>query len=114
MRKYFLPSLLFIIFFLLTGSLYTVHETEQVIVLQFGRPIGDVITDAGLKIKIPFIQTVTRFEKRIIEWDGAANEMPTKDNKYSLLLCNFVFRYENEQENKKIMSKIMLPIRKIG
>lgn len=63
-------------------SFYTVDETEQVIITQFGRPVGGVIDQAGLKIKIPFVQEVNRIEKRILVWDGSANDMPTKDKLY--------------------------------
>ena len=65
-----------------TGAFYTVDMTEQVIITQFGQPKGEPITEAGLKFKIPFIQVANRFEKRILEWDGRANEMPTKDKTY--------------------------------
>ena len=58
------------------------NEKEQAIVVQFGKPVGNIITDAGLKFKMPLIQTVIKFDKRILEWDGSANEIPTKDNKY--------------------------------
>lgn len=61
---------------------YTVSETEQVIITQFGKPVGDPIRDAGLHFKLPFIQDVTRIDKRILEWDGRPNEMPTKDKTY--------------------------------
>lgn len=63
-------------------ALYTVDETERVIITQFGKPVGDVIDKAGLKLKIPFIQKVNRIEKRILVWDGSANDMPTKDKLY--------------------------------
>jgi membrane protease subunit HflC len=66
----------------LFGSAYTVSETEQVILTQFGKPVGGPITEAGLKFKVPFIQTVNRLDKRILEWDGTATEMPTKDKLY--------------------------------
>lgn len=65
-----------------SGALYTVDETERVIITQFGKPVGEIINEAGLKVKIPFIQTVNRIEKRILVWDGAANDMPTKDKLY--------------------------------
>jgi membrane protease subunit HflC len=68
--------------FLGFSGAYTVSETEQVIITQFGKPVGDPISDAGLHFKIPFIQEVTRIEKRILEWDGRPNEMPTKDKTY--------------------------------
>lgn len=64
------------------ASLYTVNETERVIITQFGKPVGEVIDRAGLKLKIPFIQVVNRIEKRILVWDGSANDMPTKDKLY--------------------------------
>lgn len=68
--------------FLIYISAYTVSETEQVIITQFGRPIGEPVTESGLHFKTPFIQEVTRIEKRILEWDGRPNEMPTKDKTY--------------------------------
>ena len=63
-------------------SLYTVGETERVLITQFGKPMGEIVDEAGLKVKIPFIQVVNRIEKRILVWDGAANDMPTKDKLY--------------------------------
>lgn len=61
---------------------YTVDETEQVIITQFGRPIGDAITDAGLHVKAPFIQTVNRFKKNLLEWDSDAGQIPTQDKTF--------------------------------
>ncbi|MDA0323500.1 MAG: protease modulator HflC [Verrucomicrobia bacterium] len=66
----------------ISKSLYVVYETEQVILTQFGRPMGDPITDAGLHVRIPFIQKANRIDDRILEWDGSANDMPTKDKLY--------------------------------
>ena len=63
----------------LAGSLYTVQETEQVIITQFGKPIGQPIVDAGLHFKLPFIQDVNRLEKRILPWDDEPSEMITLD-----------------------------------
>jgi membrane protease subunit HflC len=64
------------------SSFYTVSEVEQVIVTQFGKPVGDPVTSAGLKIKIPFIQSVNPIDKRVLEWDGNPSDMPTKDKLY--------------------------------
>jgi membrane protease subunit HflC len=64
------------------GSLYTVNEVEQVIITQFGKPVGAPVTTAGLKLKIPFIQSVNPIDKRILEWDGNPSDMPTKDKLY--------------------------------
>ena len=67
---------------LLSSSLYTVDMTEQVVITQFGEPVGGPITTPGLHLKIPFIQKVNTFEKRLLEWDGDPNQIPTKDKKY--------------------------------
>ncbi len=66
----------------LLNSFYTVDETEQVIITQFGAPVGEAVTTAGLKMKTPFIQRVNRFDKRFLEWDGDQNQVPTKDKKF--------------------------------
>ena len=66
----------------LGSSMYCVNEVEQVIITQFGKPVGDAKTTAGLKLKIPFIQKVNRIEKRVLEWDGTPSDMPTKDKLY--------------------------------
>lgn len=66
----------------LKSALYTVSEVEQVIITQFGKPVGDPVVDAGLNIKIPFIQAVNAIDKRVLEWDGDPSDMPTKDKLY--------------------------------
>lgn len=66
----------------LGSSLYTVDEVEQVIITQFGKPVGEPVTTAGLKLKIPFVQEVNPIDKRVLEWDGAPSDMPTKDKLY--------------------------------
>lgn len=63
-------------------AFYSVDETEQVIITQFGAPIGEAVGDPGLKMKVPFIQQVNRFDKRFLEWDGDQNQVPTKDKKF--------------------------------
>jgi membrane protease subunit HflC len=67
---------------LVGSSTYTVSETEQAILTQFGKPVGSAVATAGLHFKVPFIQTVHRFDKRWLEFDGDANQIPTKDKKY--------------------------------
>lgn len=66
----------------LAEALFIVDMTEQAIITQFGRPVGDAITAPGLHLKTPFIQKVHLFEKRILEWQGRSNEILTKDKKY--------------------------------
>lgn len=68
--------------FVLGSSIYTVDEVEQVIITQFGKPVGEPVTTAGLKFKTPFIQEVNPIDKRVLEWDGAPSDMPTKDKLY--------------------------------
>ncbi|GAB6260346.1 protease modulator HflC [Photobacterium sp. R1] len=74
--------ILMIIVFFINSTLYVVNEVEQVIITQFGKPVGQPITDAGLNIKIPFIQQVNKIDKRVLEWDGNPSDMPTKDKLY--------------------------------
>ena len=64
------------------GSLYTIDQTQQVVITQFGEPVGDPTAEAGLHVKIPFIQKVNYFEKRILAWDGLPTQVPTKDKRY--------------------------------
>ncbi|MBP8645991.1 MAG: protease modulator HflC [Syntrophobacteraceae bacterium] len=64
------------------SALFVVNETEQVIITQFGKPVGEPITQAGLHFKLPMIQKANYFEKRIMKWDGNPNQIPTKDKKY--------------------------------
>jgi membrane protease subunit HflC len=68
--------------YLATSALYTVSEVEQVIITQFGKPVGEPVTTAGLKIKVPFIQDINPIDKRVLEWDGSPSDMPTKDKLY--------------------------------
>jgi len=74
--------LLLIATFVLTSAVYTVNEVQQMIITQFGKPVGEPVTTAGLKIKVPFIQEVNPIDKRVLEWDGSPSDMPTKDKLY--------------------------------
>lgn len=68
--------------FFVLQSAYVVNETEQVVVTQFGKPVGDAITTPGIKFKLPFFQETHFFDKRYLEWDGDPNQLTTKDKKY--------------------------------
>jgi membrane protease subunit HflC len=72
----------FVVLVALASALFMVKETEQVIITQFGRPVGRPISTPGLKVKLPFIQNVQAFEKRFLEWDGDPNQIPTKDKRF--------------------------------
>ncbi|WP_430230323.1 protease modulator HflC [Nitrosomonas communis] len=82
--KQSIKSIVFIlaVVILVAMSTYTVNQTEQVIITQFGKPVGDPITTPGLHFKVPFIQRVNSFDKRYLAWDGPMVEMSTKDKTY--------------------------------
>lgn len=65
-----------------SGAVYLIDETQQVVITQFGDPIGNPITKAGMHFKLPLIQRAHYFEKRLLEWDGDPNQIPTRDKKY--------------------------------
>ncbi len=88
MNRAFAPLLVVIVVAVVavfSGLFYQVSEREQVIITQFGRPVSGPITQPGLKLKLPFVQTVRRFDKRVLEWDGAAEQIPTLDKRFILL-----------------------------
>ena len=66
----------------LLSSVYAVNETQQVIITQFGEPVGQPVTAPGLHLKIPFTQDANYFDKRFLEWDGSPNQIPTKDKRF--------------------------------
>ena len=66
----------------LYSAVYIVDETQQVIITQFGDPVGEAITEPGIKFKMPFIQVANFFDKRFLEWDGDANQVPTRDKRF--------------------------------
>ena len=87
MRKTYLPlaaiiAVVLLLCLLLSGIFYTVDQTEQVIITQFGEPVGNPVTSPGLHFKMPFVQTVNSLDKRFLEWDGAPVAIPTRDKTY--------------------------------
>ena len=75
-------ALVLVVALALAGAAFVVNETEQVIITRFGKPIREPITTPGLKFKVPLLDVVNRFDKRFLEWDGDANELPTKDKRF--------------------------------
>jgi len=75
-------AILAVLLIVIVDAFYLVNETEQVVITQFGKPVGDAKVTPGLKIKLPFIQKINFFEKRYMEWDGDPNQVPTKDKKF--------------------------------
>ncbi len=71
--------LIFVLAIALAQAFFIVREDQQVLITQFGRPVGQPITEPGLKFKLPFIQRAQTFDKRFLEWQGDADELPTRD-----------------------------------
>lgn len=71
-----------VIWIVLANTLYVVNEAEQVILTEFGKPVGMPVAKPGLHAHVPFVQKVHRFDRRFLEWDGDANEVPTKDKRF--------------------------------
>jgi modulator of FtsH protease HflC len=79
---FLLIPLAFAVLWILLGCFYAVYQTEQVIITQFGKPVGEPITEPGLHFKLPIIQDVNRIDKRFLEWDGLPVAIPTRDKTY--------------------------------
>ncbi len=77
-----LIGIVLVLLIVILDAAYTVSETNQVIITQFGEPKGDAVTSPGLHFKVPFIQKTHFFDKRWLEWDGDSDQIPTKDKKY--------------------------------
>ena len=90
------------------NSFFIVTEKEQAIKIEFGKPVGGPIVKSGLHFKVPLIQTVIKFDKRVLEWDGIANEIPTKDNKYILIDTFARWKISNALEFYKSAKNEML------
>jgi membrane protease subunit HflC len=87
MNRIAAPLIMLVVLVLLIagGTFYQVDETEQVVITQFGEPVRAPITTPGLKMKVPFIQTIRRFDKRVLEWDGLPGQIPTLDKRFILV-----------------------------
>jgi len=85
MKNVALPAFLALVFAavpLVMSSAYIVSETEQVIITRFGEPVGQAVSEPGLHFKTPFVERVNSFDKRFLEWDGAPNQLPTRDKRF--------------------------------
>jgi membrane protease subunit HflC len=94
----FMSLLAIVAIFVVYNAAYTIHETEQVLITQFGKPVGNPITKSGLHFKIPFIQEVNQIDKRFLAWDGQPNEMPTKDKTYIVVDTFARWRIEDAKQ----------------
>jgi membrane protease subunit HflC len=80
--KGIIVALVIVVVLLISGGVYTVDETEQVIVTQFGKVVGEPKKDPGLYFKVPFIQQAHVFPKVLLEWDGERGQIPTEDKTF--------------------------------
>lgn len=108
MNKNYLNIIGVAVIVVLMNSFFIVTEKEQAIKIEFGKPVGGPIIKSGLYFKIPLIQTIIKFDKRILEWDGIANEIPTKDNKYILIDTFARWKISNALEFYKSAKNEML------
>lgn len=81
-KSIIISALVIIILIGLNSSVFIVQEKDQVVITQFGKPVGEAITEPGMYFKLPLIQEANYFEKRYMEWNGAPNQVPTKDKKF--------------------------------
>jgi len=101
----------------LQASLYTLDEAEQAVIVQIGKPVGDPVTKPGLHFKLPFIQEVRRFDKRILSWDGDPNQIPTRGEQFISVdttarwrivdPLKFTQRVQNERRAKMRLNDIL-------
>ncbi|KKM23593.1 hypothetical protein LCGC14_1613570, partial [marine sediment metagenome] len=94
--------LAFLALIVLSSGLYTVWMTEQVIITRFGKPVGEVVDDPGLHWKRPFVEKANRFEKRILEWDGDPNQIPSLDKKYIWVYTGAWWFNKNNMPNPNV------------
>ena len=80
--RIFAVIVILVVFLFISGTVYIINETQQVVITQFGKPVGEPLISAGLHFKVPFIQRVHYFDKRLLDWDGDPNQIPTKDKRY--------------------------------
>ena len=106
-------ALVLIVLLFVTGTIYTVREDQQVILTQFGKPIGEPITEAGLHFKLPFIVKVNVIEKRILAWDGKSVAMPTRDKTYIQVdtfarwqIVNPLLYFETLRDERSALSRL--------
>lgn len=95
LAQFFLAGLVLLAVVLIYDGFFILEEGKQAVITQFGAPVGDPVTDAGLHFKMPFIQNTEVFEKKIQIWDGAPNQIPTNDKTYVYLDATARWRITN-------------------
>ena len=95
MKSQLITTLLALAAITSVSAVFTVKEGQQAFITEFGKIRGNPITEAGLHFKVPFIQDVRTFDKRILQWDGEAEQIPTKDKKYIWVDTTARWRIDN-------------------
>ena len=110
---FIIATLVLIVLLFVTGTVYTVKEGQQVILTQFGKPIGKAIDEAGLHFKLPFIVKVNVIEKRVLSWDGKSVPMPTRDKTYIQVdtfarwkISNPLEYFESLRDERRALSRL--------
>ena len=86
MKNFTIPAVAVIVAaFVVVNSAFIIDQAEQGIIVQFGEPIGDVIDEPGLHWRVPFIQEVRRFDKRLLSWDGDVSQIPTLGREFIIV-----------------------------
>jgi len=80
--RFILGIVLLLVLIVASGSFYILEQGKQGVIIQFGKPVGSTISEAGLHVKLPFIQKILRFEKRLLIWDGDPNQIPTAGREF--------------------------------
>jgi membrane protease subunit HflC len=115
--QFLLVGLVLLAIVLVYDGFFILEEGKQVVITQFGAPVGDPVTDAGLHFKMPFVQHTEVFEKKIQIWDGDPNQIPTNDKTYVYLdvtarwritdALQFLQAVKNEARAQSLLSDII-------
>lgn len=93
--QFFLVGLVILGAVVVYDGFFVLEEDKQAVITQFGRPVGDPVTEAGFHLKMPFIHTIEEFDKKIQIWDGEPNQIPTNDKTYIYLDVTARWRITN-------------------
>ncbi len=93
--QFFLVGLVLLAIVVIYDGFFILDEGKQVVITQFGAPVGDPVTEAGLHFKMPFVQQTEVFEKKILIWDGEPNQIPTNDKTYVFIDVTARWRISN-------------------
>ena len=93
--QFLLVGLVLLAIAVVYDGFFIVEEGQQTVITQFGAPVGEPVTEAGLHLKMPFVQQTETFEKKILIWDGDPNQIPTNDKTYVYLDVTARWRISN-------------------